>query len=96
MSEPGRKPRVTDEEILAIFEKTTERVLSTAEVGDALPIKRRATLKRLKSLAEDGQIESKPIGQRNRVWWMPEDATGERSESDSDGKDEPQKGVFDY
>lgn len=96
MGESGRKPKVTDEEMLAIFKETDERVLSTAEVSDELPITRRATLDRLTSLAEDGRVESKSIGQRNRVWWVPEGASRKRSKSNHDETDEPEKGALDF
>jgi len=43
----GRKPRVTDEDLLDVFRSTSDPVLSTAEVADAVPIKRRGTLNRL-------------------------------------------------
>jgi hypothetical protein len=66
----GRKPRVTDEDILDVFRATPDPVLSTAEVAEAVPIKRRGTLNRLQSLQEDGELESKQIGGRNTVWWF--------------------------
>lgn len=67
---PGRKPRVTDSDILDVFQNTSDPVLSTAEVADAVPIKRRGTLNRLRSLEEAGDLESKEIGGRNTVWWI--------------------------
>lgn len=66
----GRKPRVTDENLLDVFRSTPDPVLSTAEVADAVPIKRRGTLNRLQALEEDGELESKQIGGRNTVWWL--------------------------
>lgn len=71
-STPGRKPRATDDEILQLFEDTSDPVLSTAEVAERLPIKRRATYKRLVSLRDDGRLHNKQIGGRNTVWWLPE------------------------
>ena len=66
----GRKPRVTDEDLLDVFRSTSDPVLSPAEVADAVPIKRRGTLNRLQALKEDGELESKQIGGRNTVWWL--------------------------
>ena len=66
----GRKPRVTDEEILDVFRATDDPVLSTAEVAESLPIERRSVFNRLQQLEEDGLLESKEIGGRNRVWWV--------------------------
>jgi hypothetical protein len=71
-SKAGRKPRVTDDEILQMFRDTGDPVLSTAEAAERLPIKRRATHKRLTSLREDGRLAGKQIGGRNAVWWTPE------------------------
>ena len=66
----GRKPRVTDEEILDVFQSTSDPVLSTAEVAESLPIERRSVFNRLQQLEEDGLLKSKEIGGRNRVWWV--------------------------
>lgn len=68
---PGPKPTVTDQEILEVFQKTTDPVLSTAEVAEQLPLERRSVYDRLVSLCEDGRLESKQIGGRNTVWWLP-------------------------
>ncbi|PSP56362.1 hypothetical protein BRC82_02390 [Halobacteriales archaeon QS_1_67_19] len=69
---PGRKPRVSDDEILQLFRDTDDPVLSTAEVTDELSIKRSATYKRLSSLRDDGRLYNKQIGGRNTVWWLSE------------------------
>ena len=68
---PGRKPRVTDDEILQLFRDTSDPVLSTAEVTEQLSIKRSGTYKRLSALRDDGQLTGKNIGGRNTVWWIP-------------------------
>lgn len=77
--EPGRKPRVSDEELLAVFHDSADPVLSTREVADELPIGRRATLSRLEALVGADELRSKSIGGRNTVWWTVEADTGERS-----------------
>jgi predicted ArsR family transcriptional regulator len=61
---------VTDEDLLDVFRATSDPVLSTAEVADAVPIKRRGTLNRLQALEADGELASKQIGGRNTVWWF--------------------------
>jgi len=71
-SKPGPDPRVTDEEILSLFRESQDPVLSTAEVAEQVPLKRRATYNRLRSLADEGRLESKQIGGRNTVWWLAE------------------------
>jgi biotin operon repressor len=72
---PGRKPRVTDDEILEVLRASDDPVLSTAEVTEQLPIKRSATYKRLNALREDGRLIGKEIGGRNTVWWVSDDTT---------------------
>ncbi len=84
----GRKPRVTDEDLLNVFQSTTDPVLSTAEVSEQVPIKRRGTLRRLRGLEDGGQLESKQIGGRNTVWWLSGSQEGhstprERTRTDS-------------
>ena len=69
-SKPGRNPRVSDGEILDVLRRTDDPVLSTAEVADGLPIKRRATLTRLQRLAESGDVSEKQTGGRTTVWWL--------------------------
>ena len=74
-STAGRKPRVTDDEILDVLRASDDPVLSTAEVTEQLPIKRSATYKRLNALREDGRLIGKEIGGRNTVWWVSDDTT---------------------
>lgn len=66
----GRNPRVTDQELLTVFRESRDPVLSTSEVADELPIQRRSTLTRLRTLEEQDEVESKQIGGRNTVWWL--------------------------
>ena len=77
-AKPGRKPRVTDEEILQLFWETDDPVLSTDEVTEQLSIGRSATYKRLKSLREEGRLQAKTIGKKNTVYWLDEAEKGER------------------
>lgn len=72
-SKPGRKPRVTDEEVLTVLRETGDPVLSTAEVAEELPIQRRATLTRLQRLAENDVLARKRTGGRNTIWWLAND-----------------------
>jgi Fe2+ or Zn2+ uptake regulation protein len=68
---PGRKPTVSDEEILAVFEKAEDPVLMADEVAESLPIGRRAVYNRLRSLESEGFLRSKKTGARSTVWWYP-------------------------
>ena len=82
----GRKPRVADEDLLDVFRSTSDPALSTAEVAEALPIKRRGTLNRLRDLEAAGELDSKQIGGRNTVWWVIDKPGESRPESDPSGK----------
>lgn len=78
---PGRKPRVSDADVLAVFRTASEPVLSTSEVATALPIKRRATHDRLRALVESGTLARKQIG-KSAVYWLPgETATSGASDA---------------
>ena len=82
----GRKPRVSDSDLVDVFRSTSDPVLSTAEVADAVPIKRRGVLNRLRSLEDAGELESKQIGGRNTVWWERRE-TGEDAPRAAAGRD---------
>jgi CTP-dependent riboflavin kinase len=68
----GRSPETTDREILEIFCQSGEPVLSTREISSALSYSQPGTYRRLKSLNEEGLIESKMIGD-SKAWWLTDD-----------------------
>lgn len=68
---PGRTPRVTDEEVLAVFADATDPVLTTTEVAAQVPIGKRAVLNRLNALHDQGRVRRKAVGPRGQVWWVP-------------------------
>ena len=68
----GRGKRVTDEEILDTFRTTTDPVLSTREVSEAVDLGRRGAFSRLEKLAEQGDLQKKKIDERRTVWWHPD------------------------
>ncbi|SEH11526.1 hypothetical protein SAMN04487967_0392 [Natronorubrum sediminis] len=67
----GPKPRVSDEEILQVFRQSADPVLTASEVSTELPIKRRSVYDRLVQLEEVDTLESKKVGGRTTVWWLP-------------------------
>lgn len=69
-STPGRKPRVSDEAVLAVFRSASEPVLSTSEVAAELPIQRRATHDRLQSLVDAGELARKQVA-KSAIYWLP-------------------------
>jgi predicted DNA-binding protein YlxM (UPF0122 family) len=56
---------------LAAFDEVAEpgEPLTTREVADALDVTRRAAYDRLETLADRGEIETKKVGAKGRVWW---------------------------
>lgn len=64
----GRKPDVTDEEIISVLAQASDPVLSTNEVAEQLPIKSNATQIRLKRLLNEDRICGKQAG-RCWIWW---------------------------
>lgn len=67
----GRKPTVSDDEILDVFHQASEPVLTTSEVADQIGLGRRGTFNRLSALEEQGKIQMKNVGQTGAVWWHP-------------------------
>ena len=68
----GPNPRVSDEEILQVFRQSADPVLTASEVATDLPIKRRSVYDRLSQLEEEDILESKKVGGRTTVWWLPD------------------------
>lgn len=68
---PGRRPEVTDEEILAVFKSSSEPVLTTSEVAAEFDITHRGLRNRLENLEEEDKLRSKKVGARAIVWWDP-------------------------
>lgn len=69
---PGRPPKITDSEILSVFRSSSDPVLTTGEVASQLDITHRGVRDRLEKLDEKGDIKSKKVGARAKVWWDPE------------------------
>lgn len=67
----GRKETVSDREILQIFEDTTDPFLSTSEVAEELDFSNEGARKRLYSLAENGFLNFKKVG-NSPAWWISE------------------------
>jgi predicted transcriptional regulator len=75
----GRKPTVSDSEILSIFRESSDPALSTGEIADDLGMSQQGAYSRLSDLVDEGLIETKKFGQ-GRGWWLTEDGV-ERLES---------------
>ncbi|WP_227377407.1 hypothetical protein [Haladaptatus halobius] len=56
--------------------------LTTSEVADVLDYTRRAAYDRLNRLVERGDVETKKVGARGRVWWRPRTGAAEEVSDD--------------
>ena len=75
-SKPGRKPRVSNDEILALIKRLTSEgerkrspFVTADDLADEVPISARAIRYRLDKLVEDGVIATRTVGSRAKVWW---------------------------
>ena len=89
MAKPGPAPTVTPEDILDVFAARDDPTepLTAPEIADALGCSRSTALDKLHRLCERGDIASKKVGGRSRVWWVPSDAAGKAIESAADRLD---------
>ena len=71
---------------LAVFDRDRYEPLTTPEVADALDANRRTVYKRLRNLADRGELETKTTGSNSRVWWRPPAASS--NDCDRGGADD--------
>ncbi|ADJ17249.1 hypothetical protein [Halalkalicoccus jeotgali] len=74
MSNAGRKPRVTDDELIDTIRQLTDTneniVVTTPEITDELPIAQRSVYDRLIKLNDEERVQKKKVGARAIVWWV--------------------------
>jgi len=70
--------RISPDEVLAASERAgiRDEPVTASEVAAELGCTRRTALSRLDELADRGEVRSKKVGARSRVWWLPDDADG--------------------
>jgi predicted DNA binding protein/GAF domain-containing protein len=68
--------RVPAEAALAVFERRADpgAPLTAPEVAEELDCARRTAHAKLEELADHGDLRTKKVGARGRVWWLPPDA----------------------
>lgn len=82
----------TDADVLDVFSDRddTAEPLSTTDVAERLDCPRRTAYNKLSSLSERGQVRTKRVGARARVWWLPADESGaEEAPGTSNGEAGP-------
>ncbi len=73
MSPQGRDTEFTLSDVTEVFEARSDYAepLTASEVADELGCSRRTALNKLHELREETDLESKKVGGRSRVWWIP-------------------------
>lgn len=61
--------KVTDQDVLLVFDAAREPFLTTAEVAEELPVSRDAVYRRLESMRERDLVGKKKAGARAVGWW---------------------------
>ncbi|MFC7136788.1 PAS domain S-box protein [Halobaculum litoreum] len=70
---------------LSVFEGAPGEPFTSTEVAEAVGCARTTAYKRLRRLAADGDLRTKKVGARGRVWWLP--AAGAGTDRPSEGDD---------
>jgi len=69
-TESGRfEGEVSEQDILKVFDRADEPVLTAKEVSDELPISRDAVTYRLNKMHEEDVVGKKETGARSVAWW---------------------------
>jgi predicted transcriptional regulator len=66
----GRKPTVSDEEILQWIALAPDPVVTTSELSEEIEMTQQGVYSRLQDLEDAEFIRSKKVGSRARVWWI--------------------------
>jgi DNA-binding HxlR family transcriptional regulator len=61
--------KVTDQDVLKVFDYADAPVLTAAEIADELPISQSAMNSRLNRMREDDLVDRKQTGARAVAWW---------------------------
>jgi len=69
----GRKPRITPDDALAIFEENEDACepFSAPEVAEVLNCHRNTARDKLEDLVFLGELETKKVSAAGRVYWSP-------------------------
>jgi len=72
-SSPSSTATYTTERVLSVFGERTDQAkpLTANDVMDALDCSRRTAHDKLDALVERGVLETRKVGARSRIWWVP-------------------------
>lgn len=68
----GRKPTISDGDILRVVSASTDPYLTTTEIAEEIGLSQPGTLKRLRDLEESDLLANKKAGNSN-TWWLTEE-----------------------
>lgn len=73
MGTPGRSEIYTAEAVLSVFNERADphEPLTSSEISEELDCSRQTAYNRLQELTEEGVLNTKKVGARSRVWWLP-------------------------
>jgi len=73
MSKQGRTTEFELADVTSVFEARDDYAepLTASEVADTLGCSRRTALNKLHRLEDQTDLQSKKVGGRSRVWWIP-------------------------
>ena len=60
---------ITPERVLEVLREDDDPVLTAKEVGDRLNCTSEAARQRLHELKDSGEVKTKTVGARARIWW---------------------------
>lgn len=75
MGTRGPSVTYTTEDVLRVFRQRSDSYepMTSSEIAEALECSRQTAVNRLEELTEESSLETKKVGARGRVWWLPEE-----------------------
>jgi predicted ArsR family transcriptional regulator len=75
MGTRGRSITYTTEDVLRVFKQRSDSYepMTSSEIAESLGCSRQTAANRLEELSEEDDLETKKVGARGRVWWLPEE-----------------------
>lgn len=70
MGEPGRKPEVSDAEILSAIHSHPDAVVTASDIADIVDLTGAGVNNRLPNLVDAGLVIRKDVGARAAVYWL--------------------------
>jgi predicted transcriptional regulator len=72
MAKPGPERVATTEKLLMAIRDAYPPALGTSDIAESLGVKRQTVDKHLRSIAEEGLVDTDMVGQ-SRIWWLTDD-----------------------